>query len=184
MGKFITPFFEDITGEKFYMLTAIKYSHRDKSSHHVWIFRCECGKEVPMRKTCAVNGYIKSCGCVFGFKGDEGNFRSLIAIYRKNARKREIKFELTEDQFRILTKSNCGYFGSIPLGIHHASGKIHKAAYIYNGVDRVINEGNYSLDNCISCCKHCNIAKTNRTVNEFKEHVENMYNHMFKKDKK
>ena len=33
----------------------------------------------------------------------------------------------------------------------------------YNGVDRKFNKKGYEIDNVISCCKICNIAKNNNT---------------------
>lgn len=54
----------DITGKKFFRLTAIKFSHRDKSGNHYWLFKCKCGNEKLISKSCAISGHSKSCGCL------------------------------------------------------------------------------------------------------------------------
>ena len=36
-----------------------------------------------------------------------------------------------------------------------------------NGIDRIDSSKDYSSDNCVSCCKICNRAKNDMSVNEF-----------------
>jgi len=54
---------EDITGQKFNMLTAIKFSHKDKSRNHYWLVSCECGKEKIITRGSLRSGNSRSCGC-------------------------------------------------------------------------------------------------------------------------
>ena len=35
------------------------------------------------------------------------------------------------------------------------------------------------IDNCVPCCKICNIAKRNMTLEEFDEWIKRLYNHRF-----
>lgn len=37
--------FKDITGRKFWKLTAIKPHHRDDKNYWWWVFKCDCGGE-------------------------------------------------------------------------------------------------------------------------------------------
>ena len=46
-----------------------------------------------------------------------------------------------------------------------------------NGIDRVNNNIGYILNNCVACCKYCNIAKGVRTITEFLEHVQSIVIH-------
>ncbi len=39
-----------------------------------------------------------------------------------------------------------------------------------NGVDRVDSSRGYVKDNVVSCCKHCNLAKRDRTAEDFIKH--------------
>jgi hypothetical protein len=65
--------FKDITGQKFYRLTAIK--RMNESGRALWLCRCDCGKEkiiraeFMMRKDPAQA--TKSCGCI----KEEQNFK-------------------------------------------------------------------------------------------------------------
>lgn len=52
----------DITGEKFNLLTAIRFSHKAGFTQY-WLFRCDCGKERTISKSKAIIGETRSCGC-------------------------------------------------------------------------------------------------------------------------
>ena len=43
--------------------------------------------------------------------------------------------------------------------------------YIYNGIDRVDSNIGYIFENCVPCCKLCNMAKKEYPVEEFKEWI-------------
>ena len=47
--------------------------------------------------------------------------------------------------------------------------------FVYNGLDRVDNEKGYTIDNVVPCCKHCNYAKRNRSVEEFIDWIAQVY---------
>ena len=55
---------KDITGQKFNMLTAVKFSHSFNQQSY-WVFICECGNEKTIRasKVVSSTGTTKSCGC-------------------------------------------------------------------------------------------------------------------------
>lgn len=53
----------DITGQKFFRLTAIRFEKRTKHDQ-LWTFLCDCGEEkVIKRRKVVAEGSIKSCGC-------------------------------------------------------------------------------------------------------------------------
>ena len=43
----------------------------------------------------------------------------------------------------------------------------HKDRLLHNGIDRVDNSKGYHPENCVPCCKTCNIAKQSMSVEEF-----------------
>ena len=45
-----------------------------------------------------------------------------------------------------------------------------------NGLDRVDNSKGYESENVVSCCKWCNSAKMERTLEEFKDWITKAYN--------
>lgn len=51
--------FQDLTGQKFSRLTAIKYM-----GHSKWECECECGKHIICNLTDLRKGHTKSCGCL------------------------------------------------------------------------------------------------------------------------
>jgi len=58
---------EDVTGQKFGRLTAIKFdSFRGKYPHAYWEFACECGSHVVARHNNVKFGTRVSCGCAHG----------------------------------------------------------------------------------------------------------------------
>lgn len=59
---------KDLTGMKFGRLTVIKPlpGVRATPTSHLqtmWLCRCDCGKEVPVRTSSLCSGHAKSCGC-------------------------------------------------------------------------------------------------------------------------
>lgn len=54
----------DLTGQKFGLLTAIKKGTVDKNGHQKWFFQCDCGNIKEIAATNVIQGYTTSCGCV------------------------------------------------------------------------------------------------------------------------
>lgn len=67
-----------------------------------------------------------------------------IYEYHSNATKRGIKWELTKEQTIELFNLPCGFCGQLDN---------------LNGIDRIDNKLNYTLDNTVSCCAYCNSMK-------------------------
>lgn len=94
--------------------------------------------------------------------------RELYVDYKKMAKRKNHEFHLTKEEFGSLIFQNCFYCGSEPLNIHHTEGSATKYIDIkYNGIDRVDSNKGYTMDNVVPCCKWCNMAKNDRTVDEF-----------------
>jgi hypothetical protein len=171
----------DIINQEFGKLTVISFSHISKDrKHRFWNCRCECGTEKPFDEGSLKSGNSKSCGC---WKHEwnklpkmEASMHAVHRNYTYPAKYRGLVFDLTMEQFRTLTSSNCHYCGSKPAQ------KIHKnitfnGDYIYNGIDRVDNTLGYMTENCVPCCKICNIAKRNMPKRQFLEWVKKVYEH-------
>lgn len=148
----------------------------------VWLCKCDCGNTKELSS--AELSHARSCGCIrqknmetFGQRNKgkspvctlplgESARRSLYAIYKKSAKKRNIPFSLFEPEFRTLISGNCHYCGSLPSQVHkdrhRANGDI-----LYNGIDRTDNTVGYTTINCVPCCKICNRAKDTMTQADF-----------------
>lgn len=57
----------DITGQVFHRLTAIRYLYTNKHRAAVWEFRCSCVKKSIVEKAAIAvrSGHVKSCGCIY-----------------------------------------------------------------------------------------------------------------------
>ena len=119
----------------------------------------------------------KSCGCMqskrsrrfagSGRRTPEGTrveINNLISIYKSNARKRGISFDLTYTQFETLVDSECYFCGDIGGNTLRKRGYND---YNYTGIDRIDNSVGYLPSNCIPCCSWCNRAKNNGTLENF-----------------
>ena len=54
----------DIAGLRFNNLTAVRFDHRDervKGGQHYWLFRCDCGNEVVLRKNSVTSNNTTCC---------------------------------------------------------------------------------------------------------------------------
>jgi len=185
---------KDITGEKFGRLTAIKrVGSNPKNRNAMWLCRCECGTEKIIDGVSLRSGNTKSCGCLkkeFLIKLNENkeikhsklalgvaSLRKTVDTYKRDAKRRGLKFELTEEQFIKITKMNCHYCGARPNNISKSSDCYGE--YVYNGIDRINNSKGYTIDNVVPCCKICNYAKHNLTLKEFQEWAKRLYDKMF-----
>ena len=54
----------DLSGQKFGRLTAIKRVGTSKNRQSIWLCKCECGKETASTSSNLTNGRMKSCGCL------------------------------------------------------------------------------------------------------------------------
>jgi hypothetical protein len=75
-------------------------------------------------------------------------------VYRLCAKQRNIKFNLSPDEFKTFWNNRCYYCHDKIDGI---------------GIDRVNNNIGYETDNCVPCCETCNRMKLTMTKEKFIE---------------
>lgn len=94
-------------------------------------------------------------------KGYRGYLEAnMIDDIRQKAKQRGKVWTLTaEEAFKLIT-SECNYCGYTP------NWPVSRV-----GIDRVDNTTGYIIENCVSCCEHCNSAKKSRTLEEFIEWI-------------
>lgn len=160
--------FKDLTNKKFGKLLVLSFSHQDKYHKSYWLCQCDCGTKCIKRSDSLSSG-TKSCGCLLRSKlflgYSKAAFNSLYGSYKRNARNKNLSFDLKEDEFKQLTTNNCYYCKAKPSQVYksrHATGD-----YIFNGIDRVDNLKGYTLDNCVTCCGICNKMKGSMPLNNF-----------------
>jgi hypothetical protein len=164
-----------LKGKKFGRLTAIKRVPNDKWGNIMWLCKCNCGTEIITREGSLRSGHTRSCGCLRRENARMGKNRKLSP-------KLANKFELTEEQFIGITQKDCFYCGTRPNNIAKRillNQRKDSDDFIYNGIDRVDNTKDYTIDNVVPCCKICNFAKRNMSLKDFKNWIERVYNKMF-----
>lgn len=155
-----------LLNKKFNKLKVIEFVDK-KGTEYYWKCLCECGNTKITRGHSLLNN-MYSCGCSRRnrLKPGEAALNLLLSNYKKAAKVRGHSFALTKPQFQNLTSQNCFYCNTEPSQI---IGKTHtfNKPYQYNGIDRINNNKGYTLQNCVTCCKICNMAKRSMEQTEF-----------------
>lgn len=168
--------FIDLTGQRYGRLTLLRV-HSRRNKRIFWECICDCGNTKVINAHSIRRGLSRSCGCLHketsrenGKKGTlalfsgQSSFNALLSSYRKGAIKRGHAFELSEEQFKSITLSDCFYCDTPPSMEYRCRGKNKGTPYIYNGVDRVDNKEGYTINNSVPCCWNCNSSKGHVTV--------------------
>lgn len=179
-------------GQKFGKLTVLGKGGRDTKGVQKWICLCECGKESSCKSWHLRSGSTTSCGCVLKIRIAEAGkqyrlnhysdfpcgFQEVFSTYKTGAKKRNLEFCLSKDEFYLLSQQNCFYCNCKPN-----NKKTRENDFIYNGIDRKDNNLGYTLENSLPCCKICNVAKNHLDYNIFLKHIENIYLNLKNKNK-
>lgn len=171
---------KDLTGMRFGKWTALSYlGYASPGKQTRWLCRCDCGREIAVSTQSLTENRSKQCrSCSRQLKEGEASFNSLLQRYQISARRRDINFDLTKDQFMQITSRNCYYCGISPIQSHHAPST--NGAYLYNGIDRVNNAIGYELNNCVPCCTVCNRAKNTMSTSQFTAWINRVVRHQRK----
>lgn len=183
----------DLTGIRFGSLVGIKRVENlnytmpcgKKKKRARWLFKCDCGNEVIKSSYVVVTNNTSSCGCRRAGRLTEYNYKNkrlgpgigarnaLMKRYQAGAKKRNIAWELTVEDFSRLTSSDCYYCGTKPFQI--SKGSSYFGDYTYNGIDRRDNTKPYSLENSVPCCGPCNLMKMDLLEADFIKVCERIY---------
>ena len=149
-------------GQVFSYLTVIGF---DPNKYDHIICKCDCGQIISKHIYSVFYGNTQSCGCLRIKNKNRINqgYKYVLATYKCSAKKNKREFTLTENQFMSIIKSNCFYCGAnLSNSTNHIVKNLH-----YNGIDRIDSSKGYTIDNTVSCCKMCNIAKHNHSQQDF-----------------
>ena len=170
----------DLTGNKYGKLTVVGLNRVAKNYNRLWNCVCECGGTNEVWGRNLRTGKTKSCGCLHKLKKGESSCNALYNGYKRSAKKRKIKFNISKKFFKKITKMDCHYCGSKPLNEtkYANSTNRYNGEYLYNGIDRKNNEIGYEEYNCLPCCKDCNFAKRELSYDDFISLVKRIYKNM------
>jgi hypothetical protein len=165
-------------GQKYNKLTTILQTTKGKRA--AWECSCDCGNTVVVSGSALLSGNTQSCGCLkklLRLPNQQTAVNRLIRNYKRHAIERGHAWELSKDEFRFITKSNCYYCGIAPFAI--AKERDYESShYVYNGIDRRNNKEGYKIGNVVPCCKICNRMKMDLPEDEFYEHITRIKNHL------
>ena len=149
-----------------------------------YVCKCDCGISRNVRANNLLYGGTKSCGCsqVESACGEkkplqEIALKELFSQYKFRAARRGIKFSLSREMFQSLVFGKCYYCSSeLSIFIRVTRRKsLPDRLFSCNGVDRVNSFKGYVDGNVVSCCKNCNFAKRQLSVEEFYNWIEKVY---------
>lgn len=162
----------EFLNKKYNSLLVIELIRVDSKFRKFVLCKCDCGNEKVIHLAALVSGNTKSCGCLAkavakrrALPENNGAINQVILGYKRHARDRGFKWLLTRDQFIELASRDCCYCGSPPSNLK--KGHSIDASYTYSGIDRIDPKKGYSIENCQSCCKVCNFAKSNLSLTKF-----------------
>lgn len=175
---------KDLQGQKFFRLLVISEIEKRQKGKVKWFCLCDCGNYCEKLGTSLVCGITRSCGCyrkevvskknkefpIRKYKDNQSAKNRLYKTYKNGAIQRGYDFLLTKEELLDLTSRNCYYCGDSPKQTSNSYTSLPD--YIYNGIDRINNSLGYNLDNCVPCCKICNVAKGSRLFDDFVEWLE------------
>lgn len=176
-------------------LTVIKEVERI-GKNRAFLCKCLCGNEKIVKKK-HLGRNVKSCGCLNNesrvehckkflanknrrFLPEESSART---IWRKRYK------QLPYPTFIELCKQKCFYCGTKPFAKYNKFKKEgsnfakRNGYFTYNGIDRIDSKKGYTIDNVVPCCKYCNSAKLDRSVNDFKKWIKKVYTNTIAKHK-
>lgn len=151
----------DNTGLRFGRLVGVRRLANDANGRCIWLWHCDCGREVEKLATEVRGGHRKSCGCRQGKSRNKLDWpirrlSSQWRTYRKNASDRGLVWNLSQAAFLNHISSPCRYCGDD-----------RASAQMRGGIDRIDNTRGYEPDNCVPCCQTCNRAKLDKTMDEW-----------------
>lgn len=177
---------KNLVGQKFYRLTPIKRI-RNYNVNHKWTRTyyeciCDCGNYVTVDGSKLINGHTKSCGCLrkeicknpWARKGYGESLRNrIIGSYKRNAKNKNIFFDLSKEEMINLFQGNCFYCGCKPN--RTITRQKSYGSFTYNGIDRLNNKNGYTKENCVSCCSFCNYTKNKTSFKNFIRWIRRVY---------
>lgn len=174
---------QEMVGKRFGRLVVTRRVSGNKYKQPMFECICDCGRYHTTQKSSLVRETkgVRSCGCLYRTvairrhenqkklaphgiqttsKPSKLHARKMASI-KQTARRRGIKWQLSDDQLLDLVKLPCTYCGG---SSDHGS-----------GLDRVDTSKAYAKENVNPCCKYCNFAKGPRSLDEFKNWITSAY---------
>lgn len=190
----------DLVGQKFGMLTVIKYAGKPGLKHR-WICQCECGSQKDIQENHLKTGNTKSCGCLHKRKGKDSPFfkgfgeipLDVFSVIKRGAKgggksnRKEKEFTVTIeylwqlflDQNRrcALTGLEIGFDGTVK------ENKLTNTSKRTASLDRVDSSKGYIEGNVQWVHKDINIMKNDLDNSTFLRYCSLVYENQFERNR-
>lgn len=100
--------------------------------------------------------------CQTNLENNKNNICYHYKTYKRSSVVRNIPFEITFEEFENIVKAPCYYCGEFTKNCS------------INGIDRTNFEYRYIANNCVSCCKICNMMKNTLNKYTFLKRIEHI----------
>ena len=168
----------DLTGKVIGNVTVIRRVGRSSSGMHTYLYKCRCGNE-SIATGSSIKRSINGCkNCAHKSTGVKNRIgkgkagtRMVFNNYKLRAKRDNLIFQLTFDEFENLILKNCHYCGSEPSSAWKTN---EWAKILHNGIDRKHSDTGYVLNNCLSCCKTCNFGKNDLSYEDWNTYLDRL----------
>jgi len=131
---------------------------RESETNYLFLLYCDkCKTEKWVKRQDGLRRECIGCGGkIWRYETQkEKKINKSFTNYKYSANKRGYDFFLTRTEFISLISKSCYWCGNNGLV----------------GVDRLDNEHGYTSENSVPCCKRCNYAKSDMSINEWYEWI-------------
>lgn len=182
------PNYKNRVWDRYWRLIVISEAERSEKRKWVrWLCKCDCWNEKIVFSDELSSGKSNSCWCLkyevlhsmwFQFKKNPDRIEQLIIYLYKSSRLKKKWLWIDYELFKklILWKchycwiDNSNYSNDIRWWI-----KLSDTVLLYNWIDRIDSNIWYIEWNVVTCCKHCNIAKSTMPQEEFYNWIKRVY---------
>ena len=132
----------------------MNYVGQDKHRRSIWAVRCKCGTNKEVFGSNLRRGEAQSCGCSHFLKP----FEALYNVLRSRSAQRPVAVDLSFEEFLVFTDTKeCHYCSTDILWDERGQ---------RTNLDRKDNNLGYTKENCVVCCRECNVVKGARFTYE------------------
>ena len=184
---------KDELGNKYGKLLVLSRGFNTKSGTATWNCICDCGNLCNnVVGSHLRNDITKSCGCLqkekmFSRRLGDAVYKVILRNINSDCKKRHLAFNLELKDIIEISNKPCTYCKREPYELkcryQKPNSKVAHDCLYLNGIDRIIPNLGYIKSNVTSCCKYCNRAKSDLSIDKFKELITLLYNN-FINDKK
>ena len=176
-------FRKDRVGHRSGFLRVTEFSHSNNWKAY-WRCECDCGQQVTLPASALAGPKANlSCGrCELTRRrvSDDTRVRARVLIdYKTGAARRDLAWELSDDQAWALVRGICHWCGGAPESrkLWETDQRSRTIEYALNGIDRLDSSEGYATRNVVTSCTQCNLAKRQLRPHEFLEHVAEIVNY-------